>query len=251
MDKITGVKDLDIEILTKIEDKKLSNIWNINKYFYYKICDDSFLKRRLTKYPGVEKYKYKNQNQKNFFTDVSNHIFQMKKNFDFSYSTGDFRKQCNLLKSYGNINDLLLESTRKAELPLMIYSLNKGADIRSDADGIIYIAVDTGCIEIVDYLVKMGCSIIGEGDSCLRQATTNNNLGLVKYLVEKGARINLGGGGISALTIACDKGYNEIVHHLIEQGANIHYNNNEAVKIAVKQGYFTIVQYLIEHGAIP
>lgn len=47
---LPGIKDLNREILSYIPDKQILKVFSINKYFYYKVCDDAFLKRRLAKY---------------------------------------------------------------------------------------------------------------------------------------------------------------------------------------------------------
>jgi hypothetical protein len=54
---LTGIKDLDREILKRIPDGNLLKACTINKKMYNEVCDDAFIKRRLSKYPNLEIYK--------------------------------------------------------------------------------------------------------------------------------------------------------------------------------------------------
>ena len=51
------------------------------------------------------------------------------------------------------------------------------------------------------------------------------------------------------LILACEKGHLEIIFFLLENGANIHIENDEPLRIAVKNEHTKIVEYLIENGA--
>ena len=81
----------------------------------------------------------------------------------------------------------------------------------------------------------------------------NNNLGMVKFLVEQGADINLcKNNGDSPLVCAIMFCNLEIVKFLVEHGADINLNNNEGdspLKIAYKFSR-DIAEYLFEKGAI-
>jgi hypothetical protein len=60
MSKISGIRDLDREILGKVDDNELLNVCLIDKYTWNNVCDDSFLRRRLlSKFPEIEQYKKK------------------------------------------------------------------------------------------------------------------------------------------------------------------------------------------------
>ena len=241
MNKITGIKDLDIEILSKINDEKLLKICRINKYFYYNVCDDNFLRMQLSKYPNIEKYKSENQTQKQFFTYVLNYISQLKKRFRFSYSSGDFKKQYNLLAKYSDMNILSLKSAKKGELHLLIHALNEGADITND--NIIFKAIKGGNLEIVKYLINNGCGAT-KIDYCMRLTCIRNKLDILKYLSEK-YNINHS----ENLRIACYKGYYEIIKYLIKKGGDIHIYEDAPLRISCEEGEYETVKYLIEKGA--
>jgi hypothetical protein len=60
---LSGLKDIDREVLKHIGDKELLKICSVDKKTWNEVCDDNFLMRRLTnKYPGIEKYKKEKEN---------------------------------------------------------------------------------------------------------------------------------------------------------------------------------------------
>jgi ankyrin repeat protein len=46
-----------------------------------------------------------------------------------------------------------------------------------------------------------------------------------------------------------ENGHLDVVKYLIEQGADIHAKNNEALRNSAEKGDLDIVKYLVEHGA--
>lgn len=90
---LTGLKDVDREVLKHVDDESLLKICGINRKTWNDVCDENFLKRRLTgKYPNIEKYKKENENWKRFFLKAIYYISKMKEEFHFTYTSGDFKK---------------------------------------------------------------------------------------------------------------------------------------------------------------
>jgi ankyrin repeat protein len=87
----------------------------------------------------------------------------------------------------------------------------------------------------------------------LMQASGNGYLEIVKYLVEKGASLNLfSNEGTTALMFAGNQGHLEVVKYLVEKGADItatDKNNRTALMQASGNGYLEIVKYMVEKGA--
>jgi ankyrin repeat protein len=82
----------------------------------------------------------------------------------------------------------------------------------------------------------------------------NNNIGIVKYLIENGVDINIKGKftGKTALMFAAQIGSLNMVKYLVEHGADINLqdlNGDTALKIAAYYDKFEIIKYLVEHGA--
>jgi ankyrin repeat protein len=84
-------------------------------------------------------------------------------------------------------------------------------------------------------------------DDKLIDACRRRNLSAVKACVEQGADIHADDD--VALRWAADNGHLEIVKYLIEQGANIHAMGDYALRYAAYEGRLEVVKYLIECGA--
>lgn len=193
MSKLSGNKDVDREILSKIDDKELLKICSIDKYTWNTVCDDEFLRRRLlAKYPEIEKYKLKKETWKRFFLRAIRYIALMKEKFQFEYKSGNFKKQYKLLNR----------------------TKNKKALYRNTE--ILYIAVKEGDLDLVKYAVNNGASVRAHRNGPLREAATRGDLDMVKFLVENGANIHE-----NILQYAIENERDEIVQYLIEKGAKI------------------------------
>ena len=92
---LSGLKDIDREILKHIDDGELLNVCSINRKFWYEICDDNFIRRRLMRYPDIEKYRNNNETWKQFFLTVTYYIFRMKEN-KTEYKGENFKNQYHL-----------------------------------------------------------------------------------------------------------------------------------------------------------
>ena len=91
MNKLTGLKDVDREVLKHVSDKELLRACTIDRRMWNDVCDDNFLRRRLSKYPGIEKYKREKESWKQFFLRAIYYISKLK-DFNFEYEYGDFNK---------------------------------------------------------------------------------------------------------------------------------------------------------------
>ena len=211
---LSGLKDTDREILKWANDEDLLRICSVDRKMWNEVCDDAFLRRRLiAKYPGIEKYKKKDESWKHFFLDFIRSIALMKEKFEYDYSGGDFRQQYDLLRKYkDNMTDLLVQSTGARIFPLIVYSVNHGGDIHVAHDALLTHAVKWG------------------------------DFGIVKYFVEKGSDIHIF--DEFALFLASQQGHLDIVKYLVQQGGNIHAGNDAALNIARKNGHEDVVKYL-------
>jgi ankyrin repeat protein len=112
-------------------------------------------------------------------------------------------------------------------------------------------------LPMVRLLLSRGAKInLGyEGETALIYAIGNTDLTMVKYLLDKGAdpRTNEGSDQTySALMLAADKGNLEIVKLLTDRGADVNshdFSGNSAMKVAKKKGHTAIVEYLKKAGA--
>jgi hypothetical protein len=208
--QFTGLKDTDREVLKHMDDRQLLKVCSIDKRMWIEVCDDSFLKRRLEKYPDIEKYKKEKESWKQFFLRAVHIIAKMQEEFGFEYNTGNFEKQYELFKKYKDF-DLLYNASKRGELSLIKFAVSHGVSL-TDEYGI---------------------------DKPLGAAANKGHLDIVKYLLEKG--YNIHEGDDYALKIASETGHLEIVKYLVEHDARI---SNKAIKWAQEAGHQKVVKYL-------
>ena len=203
---LSGLKDIDREVLKYVDDKELIKFCSFERKTWNEVCDDNFLKRRLSsKYSGIEKYRRENETWKQFYLRAVYTISKMREDYKIFYLSGDFEKQYELLKTYKE-GIILLEN-----------------------------AADTGQLDLVKYAYEKGVN----SSYALMLASENGHLEIVKYLVEQGVTINY-----HILRRAMLTGHFDIVKYLVEHGADIHALSDFDFKLALEYGYSDIVKYL-------
>jgi hypothetical protein len=243
MSKLSGIRDLDREILGKVDDIDLLKTCSIDKYTWFTVCDDAFIRRRmLAKYPEISQYKEKTESWKQFFSRAIHYISKMKEKYNYDYSFGNFVVQYDLLNRYGFNDTLLYRSSERGELALVIWLLKTGSYKSALALGL---ASESGHLDIVKYLVENG-AFQSQNSYPLICAVVKGHLEIVKYLVEVGSDIHAFNDVV--LGYASGYGHLEIVKFLVENGADIHALDS-ALGTASKYGYLEIVKYLVENGA--
>jgi len=233
---ISGNKDIDRDILNKLDDKELLKACSIDKYTWNTVCDDEFFHRRiLVKYSEIKKFRRENETWKHFFLRTITYISLMREKFNVSTN------HLTLFENYqNNINRISYQTALLGELNYVKWSLKNGADINF----VLRIASEYGHLEIVKYLVENGADIHADDDSALRWASNYGRLEIVKYLVEKGADIHAKND--FALIWANMNGHLEVVKYLVEHGAGIDALAS-ALKYASENGHLEIVKYLRNH----
>lgn len=121
--------------------------------------------------------------------------------------------------------------------------------VGADWDELFVASVEAGELTMVDFFLKNGAEIDTSAGLALNYASLHGDLKLVKYLVEKGANINIEPFVATPLSEAVQGGHLEVVKYLVEKGANVNANNKQALKYAIALNNLEIVKYLAEHGA--
>jgi ankyrin repeat protein len=101
-------------------------------------------------------------------------------------------------------------------------------------------------IKKIDNKIKWW-EIIYTHDELLEKNAETGNLSMVKDAIEKGANIHANEDG--ALRFASTNGHLEVVKYLVEHGANISAVYNYALYQASTNGHLEVVKYLVENGA--
>lgn len=236
---LTGILDVDREILKYVDDEKLLKVCSINKRMWTSVCDDAFLRRRLNKYPEIDKYR-KDESLKTFYSRVVFHISKMQ-TFNFVYTSGDFYKQLYLLKEYTE-ESLLVQSVMHGELNLVKYSLKNGIDINTSYSSAIKEAAHYGHLEILKCLEEAGGNIFVNDNFPLRLAAAYGHLEVIKYLIGRGADIHAYEN--YSLIISVKNGNIEIVKYLVDHGADVINHKNRCLKIARDYKHSEIEEYL-------
>lgn len=188
---LTGIKDLDREVLKYVDDIDLLEICSVDKRFWNEVCDDNFLRRRLSKYFEIEKYKKENETWKRFFLRAVNRIGMMKLLYHFEYTTGNFENQYRILDfTLGDHpNYIFMKAVEKGELTLVIYALQKGANFELKGGDALFYAAKNGHLDVVKYLVERGINLHGY-TSLLVGPSSRGHSDIVKYLIDKGAPVD-------------------------------------------------------------
>ena len=236
---LTNLKDVDREILKYIDDKELLKICSINKKAWNHVCDDDFLKRRLSKYPEIQQYKEENESWKRFFSRLICCVSKMEKDYNFVYIYGDFMTQYTILKDNKRYK-LFITACEKGEMSLVIHCIeNRVYCSMSEA---LLPASRCGHLEIVKYLINKGADVAFCGHYALRAASGYGHLEIVKYLVGQGSDIHVYND--QCLVVSSKNGHLPMVKYLVEQGADIHTVNDFPLRLAKGNKHYDVVKYL-------
>jgi hypothetical protein len=167
---LSGIRDVDREILSKLDDKNLLIACSTDKYTWNTVCDNDFLKRRLlAKYPQIEREKLINEKWKAFFLRATHYIALLKEKYNFDYTFGNFAKQYKILKRYNmkdEINDwILFDAVAERELALVIWFLN---NLNSRFDDAFIILRKYKELKNLENLVEMGANMNAYNDKALK-----------------------------------------------------------------------------------
>ncbi|AGF85728.1 repeat protein [Moumouvirus goulette] len=153
-------------------------------------------------------------------------------------------------------------AARRGHLQVVKYLLECGVDICANNNYTLRCIIDYGHPKIVEYV--MGLNDYGriyknykyepvnisnyEHTKELKSISTCGSLEKIKNLIDDGANIHDEDDYV--LRHAAREGRLHVVKYLIEKGAYIHARDDYALRWAARRGYLNVVQYLVEMGAI-
>ncbi|KAH8817550.1 ankyrin repeat-containing domain protein [Flagelloscypha sp. PMI_526] len=117
----------------------------------------------------------------------------------------------------------------------------------------LHVAAFEGKLEMVRFLIEKGADVNVGGrvyGTALQAAAFMGNLNIVRFLVEKGADVNPSGDKYgTALQAAISSGSLEVIHFLLENGADVDADGGSALQASAYRGNIEIVDFLLERGA--
>ncbi|KAG6861364.1 hypothetical protein C0995_001097 [Termitomyces sp. Mi166 len=119
----------------------------------------------------------------------------------------------------------------------------------------LHYAVKEGLTDIVELFLEHHANVNIEcSESILLSAVKSNNFDMTKFIIGKGADVNVKASNEKTpLHVAVESGNLDIVKFLLDKGADIHSNKapyeDNPLYSAAKCGYFDIVKLLIDRGA--
>ncbi|KAK4889605.1 hypothetical protein LTR27_011589 [Elasticomyces elasticus] len=120
----------------------------------------------------------------------------------------------------------------------------------------LYLASEAGHEAVVRLLLQRHADVNADGGfsgTALNAACMRPNSEIVKLLLEAGADLSRGAGGLYnphiSLTLACMQGHEGIVRMLIHSGAKVNANYGSALEWGSNCGNVAAMRILLEHGA--
>ena len=195
---LTGNRNVDMLILSKLEDVDLVNVCKVNK-IANDLCNDQgfWMNKILNKFPEVGLKTLKRYKRDRTWSE---------------YYIDDLR-----LINRNNAQEYLHSGSLNGRLDYVMIAKSLGADIRDQNYQAVILASGSGNLELVKYLVSLGADIRSENDESVTYAIYSGNLELVKYLVSLGA--NIRSHNNSPVRYASESGKLDIVKYLISLGS--------------------------------
>lgn len=109
----------------------------------------------------------------------------------------------------------------------------------------VKIAAQNGRLDIVKYLVSVGADIYNEEDdgNAFWHAAEGKHVDVLDYLIEFDGHVERG------LIAACQVGNTDMMKYYVDRGADIQYNENEALREMARNNKLEDVKYLHQRGA--
>lgn len=147
-------------------------------------------------------------------------------------------------KSIRLFNDKLLRTVAyKGNLKMMIYYINKGANVRCLGNCILHNSIELGYFDVVEYLVS---TMKIDPNIGLRTAAKMGNMKILKFLISSGADYRANNYG--ALHNARKSLNNEMILYLVELGSRIWYNDGELLYWSIKTKNLRIFDLFVKEN---
>src|SRR6185436_12998676 len=120
-------------------------------------------------------------------------------------------------------------------------------DLPLELQDIILSQLDTVDILLLGKRVVSEYVWLRKKDRTITEAAKNGNLVGLKYLVDLGADIHTN--NEQALRCSAANGHLELVKYLVNLGADIHADNDRSIYYSASNGHLEVVKYFVDQGA--
>lgn len=225
---LTGIKDTDLLILQRLDDKDLLQACLVNKSINKACKDESFWRNRsLEKFPLASEYKLENETWRHFYLKFVHYI-----------------------SKYGNPAHLLRQACFIGDLSLVVYSLERNAaNVDIEGNLPLLLANQGSFYDVIKYLILHGADPNVNNGNVLHWQCAHGNLDIVQFLIEHGSLSHINSRNGLALRWAATKNKTDIVKYLLDNGADIHASNDEPLRKYAARGDLEMVKYLLGRGA--
>jgi ankyrin repeat protein len=203
------------------------------------------LAKRIEGIKGIEEKRNKNK----IISLIRRYILKDKLKLNrFNESLKDKLKgksEDDIIKSFDDMNELLINSVKKNFFNGVKYALENGANVHYNDNYPLRRAVDENHLDIVKYLVDNGGDIHVNNDELLLRSSIRGNINMIKYFIKKG--LNVHSNDNKPLKLASYHGHEDVVKYLLENfGYDLHTIEN-AIKNAKTGDYNNIVILLNQY----
>jgi ankyrin repeat protein len=144
-----------------------------------------------------------------------------------------------------NNEEALKLACSKGNIEIIKLFLDNGADIHVNEDEPISIAATNGHTEAVKLVLKAGANIHAKNDACFKSASKSQHLALVQFLLNgdfdfPNEILLLGFSNLGDITQ---------IRKLLQKGIDIHIEEESALLNAVRGNHLELVRFLLENGA--
>ena len=145
-----------------------------------------------------------------------------------------------------NINDLLIYASIYNIIIIVKWCLKNKTNVRIRINYALPLAAQNGNLKIVKLLLAAGEYSYGINDA-LKGAAERGHINVVQLLLA--AKADIHANNDAALRYAAQYGHLEVIKLLLADGANIQAYNNWALRHAVYNGHLETVRLLLDNGA--
>jgi ankyrin repeat protein len=172
------------------------------------------------------------------------HQPQIEGKYLFIYEGTKYKKN-NLKMEKESLEEQLIKASQEENLEKVKECIERGANIHAKDDA-LYSSAYNGHLEVLKCLIDKGAIDVG----ILLPASYRGHLEVVRFLLETYKSIYKKHIDLALIYSVLSDNY-DLIKYVIEQGANINANDNEALEDASKFHKVGIVLYLLNYGANP